>query len=305
MPDESQIRTMDLEWQDDRPEGTRHIPARLHWPNQVVPGQSLPLVVFSHGLGGSREGYSYLGKYWAAHGIASLHVQHEGSDRSVWGGPPLELVDRLKQAARSSEALNRALDVQLAISRSLDGRSLPIQVDTSRIAVAGHSYGANTTLLIAGAQPPTPNSAPALRDPRVRATIIISAPPFYGSDDLGPILQTAKVPALHITSTGDEITVPGYHSGPQDRLRVFEAYGSPDKSLLVFKGGSHSMFTDRLNTGGSELNPQVKIATREATLEFLRRSLQLTFSPENDSWSSRHRGIVDEVRNFHNAIPKS
>jgi dienelactone hydrolase len=80
---------------------------------------------------------------------------------------------------------------------------------------------------------------------------------------------------LHITSTADEITVPGYHSDPSDRIRIFDAYGGADKSLLVFKGGSHSMFTDRLNTGGTELNPLVKQATREATLAFLQEKLML------------------------------
>jgi hypothetical protein len=56
-----------------------------------------------------------------------------------------------------------------------------------------------------------------------------------------------------------------------DRLAVFEAVGSPMKALAVFEGGSHGIFTNRGGTGGAELNPQVKAATRELALAFLRR----------------------------------
>ena len=42
-----------------------------------------PVVLFSHGLGGSREGYGYLGSYWAAHGYVAVHLQHIGSDETM------------------------------------------------------------------------------------------------------------------------------------------------------------------------------------------------------------------------------
>ena len=41
------------------------------------------------------------------------------------------------------------------------------------------------------------------------------------------------------------------------------------KVLAVFKDGSHSIFTDRAGTGGLDLNPKVKIATRQLALAFL------------------------------------
>jgi dienelactone hydrolase len=304
MPDESQVRTLDLQWADARPprhnpQEPRMVAARLHWPANAEPGQPLPLVVFSHGLGGSREGYSYLGKYWAAHGIASLHLQHAGSDRSIWDGPALGLVSRLQAAAQPAEALDRVLDVKFALDRMLQPHEQdptpPIRVDANRIAMAGHSYGANTTLLIAGARPPLDGQRINLSDARVKAAIVISAPPFYGTEDVAAILQGARIPALHVTSTGDEITVPGYHSDPIDRIRVFDAYGGADKSLVVFKNGSHSMFTDRLNTGGIELNPQVKQATREATLAFLQRTLSLS-PPYRLNWPDQHASIVQTLR---------
>ena len=51
-----------------------------------APAAGWPVVVFSHGMGGSRRGYSYLGSYWAAHGFVAMHVQHIGSDRRLWAG---------------------------------------------------------------------------------------------------------------------------------------------------------------------------------------------------------------------------
>ncbi|MFM2449713.1 MAG: hypothetical protein RIS44_2163 [Pseudomonadota bacterium] len=57
-----------------------------------------------------------------------------------------------------------------------------------------------------------------------------------------------------------------------DEVGLYQAIGSKThapKVLAVFKDGSHSMFTDRRNTGGPVLNPQVKLATRQLALAFL------------------------------------
>ena len=95
------------------------------------------MVVFSHGIGGSKDGYSYLGRYFAAHGYASLHVQHVGSDRQIWRGNPLALVSRLSDAAQDTEALNRVKDVKFALDRLLVdpvGKVINVQ----RLVAAGH-----------------------------------------------------------------------------------------------------------------------------------------------------------------------
>jgi hypothetical protein len=76
---------------------------------------------------------------------------------------------------------------------------------------------------------------------------------------------------LHITATGDVIRIPGFYSPASDRVAVFEAMGSAMKALAVFEGGSHSIFTNRRASGGVAFNPQVKEATRELALAFVRR----------------------------------
>ena len=256
----------DFDWFDEARQ--RSVPVRLYWPDGAKP---VPLVVFSHGIGGSRRGYSYLGEYFAANGVASLHLQHVGSDRSLWTGNVLSLVARLQDAAQEREALERVRDFSFALDQILAHEEFGRRINRRSIAAAGHSYGANTALLAAGASVQREGRRLELRDPRVKAALLLSAPPFYGEDDLKAILHSITLPTLHVTATEDVIRIPGFYSPASDRVAVFDAVGSPLKALAVFEGGSHSIFTSRGGTGGAELNPKVKAATKELALAFLQR----------------------------------
>lgn len=281
------FQVIDLDWHDAARE--RAVPVKLYWP-QVAPGQQVPLVVFSHGIGGSRNGYSYLGSFWASRGFASLHVQHVGSDRNLWFGNVLELVPRLQNAAQDGEALARVRDLRFALDQLLRSQ-YGEQVDRQRIVAAGHSYGANTVMLAAGAQVERNGQVIQYRDERIRAAIILSAPPFYGANDLASILHNVRIPTLHITCTEDEIKIPGYESPASDRIKVFEAMGGSPKILTVFEGGSHSIFTDRPVTGGIMLNPQIKAATQALSLAFLRRVLDGA-GEATAAWNQEYHALV-------------
>lgn len=290
--DAAAVQTLDLDWRDEGRQ--RAVPVRLYWPAQAAAGQAVPLVLFSHGIGGSRRGYSYLGSYWASQGVAALHVQHVGSDRALWSGNPLQLIGRLQGAAQEDEALNRVQDVRFALDQLL-ASPYGARVRRDAIVAAGHSYGANTTLLLAGAQVQRQGQLLDLAEPRLRAAIVISAPPFYGEADPQRILASVRVPTLHVTATEDVIRIPGYYSPASDRLQVFEATGGPAKALAVFQGGSHSIFTDRSGTGGALLNPQVKTATRELTLAFLREVLEGD-ARELRAWPQRHAALLNRFQ---------
>src|ERR1700685_27170 len=69
------ITTFETTWHDaDR---NRDVPVKIYYPTTApAAAGKLPIIIFSHGLGGSREGYSYLGKYWASHGYISVHLTH-------------------------------------------------------------------------------------------------------------------------------------------------------------------------------------------------------------------------------------
>ncbi|MBC7939697.1 MAG: alpha/beta fold hydrolase, partial [Chitinophagaceae bacterium] len=273
---------VDLDWIDGARE--RPVPVRLYLPRAASRSAPVPLVVFSHGIGGSRRGYSYLGQHFARHGVASLHLQHVGSDRNLWTGSVWSLVSRLQGAAQDAEAMARARDLSFALDRLLADDLAP-RIDGGRIVAAGHSYGANTTLLASGARVLREGRVVSLRDDRVQGAIAISAPPFYGEGETRAILGAVTVPSLHITATEDIIRIPGYYSGAQDRLDVFDATGSTRKWLAVFEGGSHAMFTDRVQ------NPQVKAATQALTLAFVRS----VFDGDESAlaaWPQQHTAIL-------------
>lgn len=282
-----EVQRLDFEWVDSKRQ--RPVPVRLYLPS--APGTAVPLVVFSHGIGGSRLGYSYLGRHWAEQGFASLHVQHVGSDRSLWSaGNVFSLASRLQSAAQDSEAIARTQDLRFAIDQLLVSDVAP-RIDAQRIAAAGHSYGANTTLLVSGARVVREDRLLNFRDPRISAAIVISAPPFYGEGSPRDILQSVSIPSLHVTSTEDIIRVPGYYSDSADRIEVFEAMGGPRKALAVFQGGAHSMFTDRMGPGGPLYNAQVKQATQELTTAFL-HSWNGHSAQGVKAWRDRHASIV-------------
>ena len=109
-------------------------------------------------------------------------------------------------------------------------------------------------------------------------------------------MQPIQIPTLHITATDDNINIPGYFSGYEDRIAIFEAIGSKRKSLAVFNGGSHSMFTDRTNTGGAILNYKVKEATQELSIDFMGQVLGNRESTLQD-WSERYESILSKVIN--------
>jgi dienelactone hydrolase len=298
--DTSLYTSQTFDWLDTA--RNRSVPARLYLP--VLPAGSpkpgaMPLVVFSHGIGGSRDGYSYLGSYFAANGYASLHVQHVGSDRQLWFGSPWSLVFRLTEAAQEAEALNRVKDVKFALTRLL-AEPVGSSINTQRLVAAGHSYGANTSMLLAGAQVNVLSAGVpyVAKDPRFSAAILISAPPFYGMGNPQNIVSGIDVPTLHITATADDIQIPGYTSGVADRVTLYQATGTAPntgsraaKVLAVFNGGSHSIFTDRLGTGGVALNPKVKVATRQLALAFL-NALQAKDLLALEKWSGQHADIV-------------
>lgn len=266
------VTTRDAEWLD----GTRQrmVPVRIYLPASVSgPARAkLPLVLFSHGLGGTRMGYSHLGRHFAQNGFIAVHVQHAGSDRAVWQGGPFALLGNLRDAASEVNALARVQDVSFALTTLLADRELGGLIDSGAIAIAGHSYGANTAMLIAGAAVERDGRRVSFADARIKAAILLSAPPFHGEGNQVAVLRDVRLPTLHITGSDDVIRVPGYGSDVADRIGVFRDMPAlPDKKFLaIFEGGEHSVFTDRTRT---ERALAIKAATRDLCVAFLRSTL--------------------------------
>src|SRR5208282_1230123 len=173
------VKTALLDWKDAQ--RNRDVPVKIYYPD--APEQKFPVIIFSHGLGGSREGYAYLGQYWAGFGYVCVHLQHVGSDNALWQSvPPAQAMAALRKATVLPENLfNRPLDVSFAIDQleklDKDDPLFKGRLDLDHIGLAGHSFGAYTTLAVAGEVFVTPRGPPlALPDRRVKAAITMSAP---------------------------------------------------------------------------------------------------------------------------------
>ena len=286
------IALRDVEWVDTARQ--RALPVRLYLPKAVqlaspstsrsaaqpaapnAPAAStkLPLVVFSHGLGGSRLGYAHFGRHFAQNGFIALHLQHPGSDRAVWSGGPFAILGNVQAAASEANVIGRAQDVSFALDMLLADPELGPLIDRAAIAVAGHSYGANTAMLLAGAAVERNGRRVSFADARIKAAILLSAPPFHGEGDQAAVLRDVRVPTLHITGTDDVIRVPGYRSDAADRIGVFRdmpATPAAAKHLVIFEGGEHSVFTDRMR---SDQALAIKAAARDLSLAFLLSALR-------------------------------
>ncbi len=281
-----QVNSITFDWFDLA--RNRSVPALLFLPAKQ---SAQALVVFSHGLGGSKERYAYLGQYWASQGYASLHVQHDGSDRKVWRGSRLLLPFRLREAANDTEALARVQDVSFALDQ-LQGLTAYQRLITGPIIMAGHSYGANTAMLLSGAVVKQDGQLLSLKDERISAAILISAPPFYNRQPLSQVLSGVTLPTLHITTLEDEITVPGYYSAPADRVKLYYAMASRYKVLAVFSGGSHNVFSGWRRSDDSPSQKQViKAATQTLSSAFIKQVLT-----GNDQalqlWAQQHQSVL-------------
>lgn len=229
----------------------RPVPARIYYPADGA--GPFPIIIFSHGLGGSREGYEYLGRYWASHGYVSVHIQHKGSDTDVWRDSNQPFKDMQRAAFNPANALDRPKDVSFAIDQmeKLNREAGPLKdrLDLKHIGVAGHSFGAYTTLASVGQ---SVGRNRTLADPRISAAIPMSAPvPARPGVDLDDVYRPINVPVFHMTGTRDDSPI-GNTTAKQRRLPFDHGAGHP-RYLLILKDANHMAFADRGDANYHEL----------------------------------------------------
>ncbi|GAB4400981.1 MAG: acetylhydrolase [Rhodoferax sp.] len=216
----------------------RALPLRAYLPARTG---GAPVLVFSHGLGGSRRGSAYLGQHWAARGYAALFVQHPGSDEDVWRSVPAGQRKAALQAAASAQQLRlRVQDIRHLIDQlhAAPPPALAGRLDLARLGVAGHSFGARTAQRLGGQTTPGWDAA----DPRIRAALLMS-PSTPSRGDAASAFAAVRIPWMLMTGTQDVSPI-GDTDVPQ-RLAVFDALPPGQKYLLVLDGATHAAFTDR------------------------------------------------------------
>ncbi len=247
---EHKVATLLLTWHDAVRD--RDVPVKIYYPADAT-GPS-PMIIFSHGLGGGREGYSYLGRYWAGCGYISVHLQHLGSDDALWRGQGIGALVRLNAAvANPINAINRAEDVPFAIDRMLalsrqtgEAGYNPLRglVNEKEIGMAGHSFGAWTTLAVVG-EKTTPRHG--FTDSRIRAAIAMSAPVPGGAANAAGQFTGISVPVFHMTGTRDDSPIG--ETVAADRRIPFDQSTTPGTCLLILNGADHMTFSGHMFGG--------------------------------------------------------
>jgi predicted dienelactone hydrolase len=251
-------------------------------------GDELPIIVFSHGFGGSLDGYAPLVDYWAARGFVVVQPTHlDSRTLNVTPDDP-----RYPEIWRFRvEDLTRIVDQLGLIEAAVPG--LAGRLDRSRIATAGHSWGAQTASMLLGARVLDADGVPGkdMSDPRIKAGVLLAVPGTGGADltpfaaeqfsFMSPGFAEMTTPALVVAGDKDQsaLTV----RGPE---WFTDSYflGPGPKSLLTLFGAEHSLggISGYTTTETTDESPERVALIQRATWAFLRSALY----PADSSWSA-------------------
>lgn len=258
----------------DAARAKRQIPVRVRLPAGEGP---FPVILFSHGLGGSLNAGTRWAEAWTAAGFAVVHLQHPGSDASLWKGlKGKEAMAALRKGMDAKQFIARVADVKIvldAVGRSgMIGNCSMARLDAARIGMAGHSFGAQTVQALAGQQFRAAAGLFSVGDPRIKAAIAFSPAPAIAEPD-GSAFGKITIPFLSVTGSND--TVPGLTKvTPKDRTRPFYAMPPGGKYLLVVDGADHLIFSggeQRRATTPTDRRTELVVA--ETTTQFWRANL--------------------------------
>ncbi|MFK7766402.1 MAG: alpha/beta hydrolase family protein [Mariniblastus sp.] len=245
----------------------RNVPLRVYLPESSEPS---PVLLLSHGLGGTREACTFLGKHWASRGYAVVAMQHAGSDFDVIkNAPRAKRFQALKEAASGANAKARNEDVKATIDfleqQNKSGGKYAERFDLTKIGMSGHSFGAVTTQAVSGQS--YGQRGQLNTDSRIDAACAFSpSPPTVGSS-AGPF-QKVAIPWMLMTGTKDDSPI-GRNSDPNSRREVFKGLPSSGHFYeLVLHGAEHSAFADAKRLRKSSRNPNHHKAIKALSTAF-------------------------------------
>ncbi len=232
------------------------LPTDLYLPE----GQKAPLVIISHGLGGDRSSFAYLAEHLASHGFAVAVVEHPGSNSDQIEAL---LTGQTDKAIEPEEMIRRATSIQALLDELetiAQAPSIGSRIDLERVGVLGQSFGAYTTLALAGATinlpsleqtcPPElssqlnlslllqcsvltlPELLPPLADSRVKAAIAINPldSAVFGQAGMANI----AVPIMVVSGSADTVT-----PALAEQIRPFTWLEAAERYLLLIENGTH------------------------------------------------------------------
>jgi predicted dienelactone hydrolase len=264
-PGSHQTATLEVTWQDAKRD--RDVPIRIDYPKDLATfDKPAPIIIFSHGLGGTRDVYAEYGKHWASYGYVVVFPQHHGSDSAVIGHGFGEMLAGKNDL---QPFLDRVADIHFVIDQlellnagKLKGDDYAIlsgKLDLEKIGMSGHSFGAITTQAIVGQVYDVVGKTNTFLDKRVKAGIAMSGSGAKSTDQ-DVAFSSIKMPVFYLTGTLDKVG----NIGAGQRRTPFDHSTFPETYLVTFDGANHMTFGPR----GSIFAP----ADKEKYQKFIRQS---------------------------------
>ncbi len=272
----------------------RKVPVKIYAPEK--PKKKLPCIFWSHGLGGSRDGAAFLGRFIAEQGFIVVHMTHIGTDTSIWEGKPGHPWDVIRAHHISRhDSLSRFKDPSFVLNelqrRATAGEEPYQHINFDAVGMSGHSFGAVTTQIMAGHKLGKNKRLYSMKDERFKCGIPYSLGPTYNQSEpperiYGPI----SIPMLYMTGTKDDSPVSG--KDYTSRLPIFESAGGSDQHLLILQDGDHMVFAG--SRGKLEDNPKREL--HEQLIQHVSLAFWRAYLEENEE--ARNWLHSDQITNY-------
>lgn len=258
----------------DNERGDRALPVRVRLPDGDRP---VPVILFSHGLGGSVDAGTRWAEAWVKAGFAVIHLQHPGSDAQLWRGlAGAQAFDALRKGMTAQQFIARAADVHFVLDALASNKGIGecafSRLNLDHIGIAGHSFGAQTVQAVAGQRFGSAGGSAPLADRRIRAAIAFSPSPSANDPD-ALAFGGITMPFLSVTGTADAVPMLTGVT-PADRQRPFRAMPAGNKYLLVLAGADHLVFAGGEMRRPSTANDRrVESVVEQVTTHFWQNAL--------------------------------
>lgn len=222
----------------------KDIHLRVFYPSEAG---KYPVIVFSHGAGGSQNCCDALTRHWASYGYVTLQPTHEDSvlQRRNSGEEDIQGLQAVRDALKRPALWeSRPLDISFVLDSLPElQKKIPVlaeSLDIARIGVGGHSMGAFTADAIAGALVDLPGR-PAVNfsDPRVKSVLLLSP---QGPGEFGLTDDSWDHVALPLMSMTGSLDNGAMRQGPEWKKIPFERSEPGGKFHVFIDGANHLSF---------------------------------------------------------------
>ncbi len=243
----------------DNSRNSRKVPYKIYGMKDSNQNKR-PLIIWSHGLGGGRDGAGFISRFLAEYGFFIMHIQHVGTDTSLWEGKDGHPWDVIRATKITREVtLDRYKDVPFVLDSLPDiekeHEMLAGQIDYDRLGMSGHSFGALTSQVMAGQLfPNEEDDLTSYKEERFKAGILysFSGMSHLSKNDPDKLFGGMTMPLLFMSGTEDDSPISG--EDYTHRLPAYNHASSEEKHVLIINDGDHMVFTG--SRGKLAYNPQ-------------------------------------------------